>query len=76
MAHISLEALQEVFGDHVISHGLWPPHFPDLTLCDFYLWLILKDKVYKTNSHTVEELRNNIHCEISAVFVGGRTPGS
>jgi hypothetical protein len=35
-AHISLEALLEVFGDHVISCGLWPPCSPDLTPCDFY----------------------------------------
>jgi hypothetical protein len=27
MAHASLEALGEVFGDHVINCGLWP-HFP------------------------------------------------
>jgi len=33
--------------------------------CDFYLWGSLKYKVYKTNSHTLEELRYNIHSEIS-----------
>jgi hypothetical protein len=31
------------------------------------LWGSLKDKVYKTNPHILEELRNDIHCEISAV---------
>jgi hypothetical protein len=30
MAHISLEALRELFSDLIISHGLWPPHSPDL----------------------------------------------
>jgi hypothetical protein len=24
MAYASLEALREFFGDHIISHGLWP----------------------------------------------------
>jgi hypothetical protein len=37
-AYISLEALQEVSGDCIISHGLWLPCSPDLTPCDFYLW--------------------------------------
>jgi hypothetical protein len=31
------------------------------------LWGSLKNKVYKTNSHTLEELRNNICHEISAI---------
>jgi hypothetical protein len=67
MANISLEALQEVFGDCMISCGLWPPRSLNLTPCDFYFWGSLKDKVYKTNPHTLEELRNNICHEISAV---------
>ena len=24
----------------------WPPHSPDATLCDFFLWGYVKDKVY------------------------------
>jgi hypothetical protein len=67
MAYVSLDALWEVFSDHEISRGLWPPHSPDLTPCDFYVWESLKEKVYKTNPHTLEELRNNIHCETSAI---------
>jgi hypothetical protein len=67
MVYISLEAVQEVFSDCIISFGLWPPHSPDLTPCDFYLWGNLKDKVYKTNPHTLEKLRNNICCKISAI---------
>jgi hypothetical protein len=31
MAHENLEVLREVYGDCVISHGLWPPYSP----CDF-----------------------------------------
>jgi hypothetical protein len=35
----SLEVvLREAFDDRVISRGLWPPHSPGLTPCDFYLW--------------------------------------
>jgi hypothetical protein len=60
MAYINLEALRKVSADRIISRGLWPPQAPDLTPCDFYLWESLKDKVYKTNPHSLEELRNNI----------------
>jgi hypothetical protein len=29
--------------------------------CDFYLWGSLKDRVYKTNPHALEEIRNSIY---------------
>ena len=32
---------------------------------DFYLWSNLKNKVYKTNPHTLDELKQNIRTEIS-----------
>jgi hypothetical protein len=57
----------EVFGERVISRGLWLPCSSDLTHCDFYLWWSLKDKEYKTNPDMLEEPRNNIHHEISAI---------
>jgi len=44
----------------VIRLVLWPLRFPDLTLCEFYWWESLKGKLYKTNSHTLEEIRSNI----------------
>jgi hypothetical protein len=43
------------------------PTFPDLTPCEFYLWGSLKYKAYKTNPHTLEEPRPNIHSEISTI---------
>jgi hypothetical protein len=43
----SLMALEGVFGDRIISRGLWPARSPDLTPCDFYFWGNLKDKVYR-----------------------------
>lgn len=67
MAYASFEALLDVFSDHMISHGQWPPSFLDLTPCYFYLCRSLKDKVYKTNSHILEERRNNIHYKISEI---------
>jgi hypothetical protein len=66
MAHASLKSLREILGYCIFSHGLWPPHSPDLSPYDFYLWGSLKDKVYKANPYTLEELRN-IRCEILAI---------
>jgi len=44
----------------------WPRRYPHLTPGDFYSGLISKDKGYKTNLHTPEEL-SNIRREISTV---------
>lgn len=38
----------------------WPPRSPDLTPLDFFLWGILKQKVYKSRPQSVEELRARI----------------
>jgi hypothetical protein len=44
----SMQHLEDVFDDEqIISQGLWLPHSPDLSICDFYLWGNLKRKVYK-----------------------------
>ena len=37
---------------------------------DFYLWSILKNAVYKTNPHTLEELKRNIRDEINNINRG------
>jgi hypothetical protein len=59
---------QGIFDDRVIRWDLWPPYSPHLTPCDFYLWLRLSDKVFKTNLHTLEELNFNTRLEISTIF--------
>lgn len=38
----------------------WPPRSPDLNACDFYLWGHMKQLVYTSEIHTVEELRDRI----------------
>jgi hypothetical protein len=32
----------------------WPPKSPDLTLCDFFLWSYVKDKIYMPNLASTE----------------------
>ncbi|KAJ4452286.1 hypothetical protein ANN_03805 [Periplaneta americana] len=63
----SMHELRSVIGDRIISRGFWPPRSPDLSSCDFYLWGTLKDKVYASNPHTLQELKDNITREIQAI---------
>ena len=39
----------------------------NVRICDFYLWGHLKNKVYATNPHTLEELKESIRCEIDCI---------
>ena len=46
----------------------WAPHSPDLNPPDFFLWGYLKDRVYKSNPGSVEELKVEIRREIRENF--------
>jgi hypothetical protein len=65
-ACMSLQVLSDVFGDRIISSGIWPARSPDLIPSDFFFWGCLKDKVYNSNPRT-EELKENIHREIANI---------
>lgn len=70
MAHtadFSMAVLEEVFGERLITCGLWPPRSPDLNPCDYYLWGTLKDRVYVNSPHSLQELKENIQREIADV---------
>jgi hypothetical protein len=41
----SVEAFSDVFGDRIISSGIWPARSSDLNPCDFFFLDCLKDKV-------------------------------
>jgi hypothetical protein len=51
----------------VINEGMQPAHSPDLNHYYFYLWGMLKDKVYVNNPHSPRELKENIQQEISII---------
>ena len=55
--------------DRIISKNLWPPRSPDLTPADFFLWGLLKGKVYKNTPCTIEQLKDSIRQEIQAINV-------
>jgi hypothetical protein len=40
----------------------WPARCPDLTPCDFFLWVVIKDNVYKKEARNLMQLQQNI-CE-------------
>ena len=49
--------LDQRFSDRLISmwdDTEWSPHLPDLSSPDFYLWSLLKDRVYQNNSKTIK----------------------
>ena len=55
------DRLNEVFGENrviALQHNVeWPPHSPDLTPCDFFLWGYLKNKVFTTPPENIDVLR-------------------
>jgi len=59
--------IQYFFGDCVILKGFWPPHSPDLTPSDYFLWGYLKGRVYQNKPLNIDALKANITEEIQAV---------
>jgi hypothetical protein len=54
----------KIFKDRIISRNIWPPRSPDLTPADFFLWGLLKSKLYKNTPHTIEQLKEAIRHSI------------
>ena len=54
----SMREIESYFKDSIISKNLWTPRSPDLTPADFFLWGLLKGKVYKNTPHTIEQLKD------------------
>jgi hypothetical protein len=53
-----------VFADSRKRSGLEPARSPDLDRCDIYSWGTLKQKVYRSNTYRIEELKENIRREV------------
>ncbi|GBN05156.1 hypothetical protein AVEN_182362-1 [Araneus ventricosus] len=45
----------------------WSARSPDLAACDFFLWGYLKAKVYTHKPKTLDELKDAIRLEITAI---------
>ena len=66
----TLTLLQGAFPGKVISKGgsvQWPPRFPDLSLPDFFLWGLIKAKVYQTRVQSLRALKQRIRAAVRAV---------
>lgn len=66
----SMRVLKRMFPHHVISRFgdvNWPARSPDLSACDFFLWGYLKSKVYVHKPRDLNDLKEAIRAEISAI---------
>lgn len=71
-AGVTHSLLGPFFGKRLISLGsvsgiIWPPRSPDLTPPDFFLWSHLKNRVFRTQPASIEELKNRITEEIQQI---------
>ena len=69
-ARISLNILRQMFPGRLVSlRGDlgWPARSPDLSICDFFLWGHLKEKVFKSRPNTLPQLRERIIEEVNAI---------
>jgi hypothetical protein len=65
-ACMSMQVLSDVFGDRIISSGIWPACSSNLNPCGIFFWGCLKDKVYNSNPWT-KELKENICSKIANI---------
>lgn len=67
---LTLSWLENHFGDQIISRKTeheWPPHSPDLTPLDFFLWGYLKSKVYQGDPQNLGQLKHAIRREVRRI---------
>ena len=60
----SVIATQRAFRNRDLE---WPARSPDLTSCDFFLWVFLKSSVYLNCPRTLLDLNTNIQEEIANI---------
>jgi hypothetical protein len=64
--HMSVQTSSIVFGDRIISSGIWPASSHKCKPFDFLFWGCLKDNVCNSNPQK-EELEENSHREIENI---------
>ena len=66
----TLDVLRPLLKDPIISrrtYVAWPPRSYDLTPLDYYLWGIVKDKLYADKPETINALKDNIREAIGEI---------
>lgn len=69
-ANVTINFLRQYFDNRIVSRRAdiaWPPRSPDLSPLDFYLFGYLKNTIYKTRMHTLNELKNAITDAITQI---------
>ena len=51
------------------SLAQYPARSPDLTICDYFLWGYLRERVYSHSIHDINELEQKIHQEIQSILI-------
>jgi hypothetical protein len=59
----SMQEIESFFKDRIVSKTLWPPRSPDLKPAEFFLWGLLKGKVYKNTPPTIEQLKKTLYAK-------------
>jgi hypothetical protein len=62
-AEVNMDLLRAMFGNRILSRFAqiqWPPRSTDLSAPDLFLCGHLKDRLYRTNTRTIEELKESI----------------
>jgi hypothetical protein len=65
-----MNVLVEIFPGRLVSlrgDVGWPARSPDLSICDFFLWGYVKEKVFKYRPHTLPELKERIIEAVNAI---------
>jgi hypothetical protein len=66
-AHRLMELLEDVFGERLVSRGIWPPYLPDLSSPDYFLWGAAESKVYENYPERIAELKTAIESCVQSV---------
>ncbi|GBM43708.1 hypothetical protein AVEN_60513-1 [Araneus ventricosus] len=69
---------QTFTNERVISRGFptaWPPRWPDLTPCDFWLWGFVKDQVYREHCHILK-MALFVQAQDLSFAIGGKPDSS
>ena len=64
-----MREIESFFKTELSQKNVWPPRSPDLTPYVFFLWGLMKGKVYTNTPRTIEQLKDAIHQEIQAINV-------
>lgn len=60
VARTTMEFLRQFYDERLISQDRYPPRSCDLTVLDYFLFPLLKNTIFKTPVHTLEDLQQRI----------------